>query len=86
MALLGAGIVAGGTGAAFGLSSRGKIADAREAPFYDQFVDHHGQAQRSARTANVLFGTAAGAAVGALVTWLLLGETDAAASQEGGAR
>lgn len=86
LVLLGAGIAAGGTGAVFGVSSRGQVADAREARFHEQLVDHHGRAQRSARTANVLFGTAGIAAAGALVTWLLLGERDEAVTRHGGAR
>ncbi|GHG89227.1 hypothetical protein [Comamonas sp. JC664] len=86
LALLGAGLVAGGTGAGFGLSSRGQLADARKAQFHDQLVEHHGRAQRSARTANVLFGVAAGATAGAVATWLLWGELDGATSKVGGAR
>jgi len=86
LALLGAGIVAGGTGAVFGISSRGQLADARAARFHEQLVDHHGRAQRSATTANVLFGSAGIAAAGALVTWLLLGEVDGVAVSQGGAR
>ncbi len=86
LALLGAGLVAGGTGAVFGLSSRGQLADARNAQFHDQLVEHHGRAQRSARTANVLFGVAAVAAAGAVVTWFLWGEMDDAATKKEGAR
>lgn len=86
LVLLGAGIAATGTGTVFGVSSRGQISDAREARFHEQLVEHHGRAQRSARTANVLFGTAGVAAAGALVTWLLLGERDEAVTQQGGAR
>ncbi|QDE94489.1 MULTISPECIES: hypothetical protein [Myxococcus] len=86
LVLLGAGIAAGGTGTVFGVSSRGQIADAREARFYEHLVAHHSRAQRSARTANVLFGTAGVAAAGALVTWLLLGERDEAVTQQGGVR
>lgn len=86
LVLLGAGIAATGTGTVFGVSSRGQISDAREARFHEQLVEHHGRAQRSARTANVLFGTAGVAAAGALVTWLLLGERDEAVTQQGGGR
>ncbi|SDE36146.1 hypothetical protein SAMN04488504_106167 [Myxococcus virescens] len=86
LVLLGAGIAATGTGTVFGVSSRGHISDAREARFHEQLVERHGRAQRSARTANVLFGTAGVAAAGALVTWLLLGERDEAVTQQGGAR
>ncbi|QQR44693.1 hypothetical protein JKA73_00610 [Myxococcus xanthus] len=86
LVLLGAGIAATGTGTVFGVSSRGQLADAREARFHEHLVEHHGRAQRSARTANVLFGTAGVAAAGALVTWLLLGERDEAVTQHGGAR
>lgn len=86
LVLLGAGIVATGTGTVFGVSSQGQLADAREARFHEQLVEHHGRAQRSARTANVLFGTAGIAAAGALVTWLLLGERDETVTQHGGGR
>jgi tetratricopeptide (TPR) repeat protein len=72
LALLGAGVVAGGLGAYFGASANGQLSDARVAPRREdalvQFNDAHG----SARTANLLFGTAGLAVAGAVVTWFLL--------------
>ncbi|WP_164010897.1 hypothetical protein [Pyxidicoccus trucidator] len=85
MVLLGAGVAAGGAGTVFGLSSRSQLESARGAQFYDDLEVHHGQAQRSAKTANVLFGTAGAAVAGAVVTWLLMGESGTATA-EGGAR
>nr|BDT30474.1 tetratricopeptide repeat protein [Myxococcus sp. MH1] len=75
MVLLGAGVAAGGAGAVFGLSSRGQVEDARSAQAYEDLERHHSRAQGSATTANVLFGTAAAATVGAVATWLLMGST-----------
>ncbi|RJS21298.1 hypothetical protein DRW03_18000 [Corallococcus sp. H22C18031201] len=69
--LLGAGVVAGGVGSVFGVSSRGHVADARKAQFQDELILHHTQAESTARTANILFGVAGAVAVGAVVTWLL---------------
>ena len=85
MVLLGAGVAAGGAGTYFGLSSRGQLEEARGAQFRDELVERHGQAQRSATTANILFGTAGVAAAGAMVTWLLMGDSGTATTQ-GGAR
>ncbi|MFP2904646.1 hypothetical protein ACLESD_06225 [Pyxidicoccus sp. 3LFB2] len=85
LVLLGTAVATGGTGTVFGLSSRGQLEDARGAHFRDEVVSRHAQAQRSAKTANLLFGTAGAAAAGALVTWLLMGSPEGAAPQ-GGAR
>ncbi|AKF79061.1 hypothetical protein MFUL124B02_00715 [Myxococcus fulvus 124B02] len=85
MVLLGAGVAAGGAGAVFGLSSRSQVEDARSAQAYADLERHHSRAQGSATTANVLFGTAAAATVGALATWLLMGSTDESVA-EGGER
>ncbi|MFY2560746.1 hypothetical protein ACN469_24290 [Corallococcus terminator] len=75
-ALLGAGVVAGGVGTVFGLSSRSQVDDARAALLQKDLEAHHSRAQGSARTANILFGTATAAAVGALGTWLLMDSTE----------
>ncbi|WP_309888138.1 hypothetical protein [Archangium sp.] len=72
--LLGAGVLAGGIGGFFGLRSRGQLQDARTASYQVDMANHHGGAQSSARTANVLFGAAGVLATGALVTWLLAGD------------
>jgi tetratricopeptide (TPR) repeat protein len=83
MVLLGAGVAAGGAGTYFGLSSRSQLDEARGAQFRDELVERHGQAQSSARTANILFGTAGLAVAGAVVTWLLMGDSGTASAQEG---
>ena len=83
MALLGAGVAAGGAGTYFGLSSRSQVNEAREARFLNELEERHGQAQRSATTANVLFGTAGVAVAGAVVTWLLMGESETVTAQDG---
>lgn len=85
LVLLGAGVAAGGVGTVYGLSSRSQLNDARQSQFRDELVEHHGRAQSSATKANILFGTAGVAAAGALVTWLLIGESEAPMMQ-GGAR
>ena len=81
--LLGAGVAAGGVGTVFGLSSRGQIDDARAAQSLGRIEEHHSQAQRSATTANVLFGAAGAAVAGALVTWLLMGDAGVPVAQGG---
>ncbi|MCP3136946.1 hypothetical protein [Pyxidicoccus xibeiensis] len=83
LVLLGAGVAAGGVGTVFGLSSRSQLEDARLAPQERQLEDLHGKAQSSATTANILFGTAGLAAAGAVVTWLLMGDSEAPVAQEG---
>ncbi|MFP2933659.1 hypothetical protein ACLESO_52675 [Pyxidicoccus sp. 3LG] len=85
LVLLGAGVAAGGAGTVFGLSSRSQLEEARGAQFRDELVEQHGKAQTSAKTANVLFGTAGAAVAGAVVTWLLMGDSGTATAQ-GGAR
>ncbi len=74
-ALLGAGVAAGGAGAYFGLASRNQLADARSAMLRSELTETHSRSQRSALTANVLFGAAGLAAAGAVVTWLMNGST-----------
>jgi hypothetical protein len=69
--LAGVGVAAAGVGTVFGLQSRARVSDARGTPFQDESQAHLADARSSARVANVLFGTAAIAATGSLVTWLL---------------
>lgn len=76
-----------GVGPVLGLLSRGWLEDVQAAQLRDDrdgLQKHHEQAQRSARTANILF-RAAGAAAGVLVTWLFMGHSEAPMA-EGGAR
>ncbi len=72
LALLGAGVVAGGVGTYFGLSSRGQLDEAYASTGREDALARLEQARGRATTANVLFGTAGLAAAGALVSWLLL--------------
>ncbi|AKQ67576.1 TPR domain protein [Myxococcus hansupus] len=74
MALLGAGVVAGGVGSYFGLRSRSNIQSAREALFVDEQARYLDSARGQALGANVLFGIAVTAAVGAVTTYLLTDE------------
>ncbi|MCP3102458.1 hypothetical protein LZ198_26650 [Myxococcus sp. K15C18031901] len=80
MVLLGAGVAAGGVGTVFGLSSRSQVDEARAARTVPEVEDHHSKAQGSATAANVLFGTAVAAAVGAVTTWLVMGAPSESAS------
>ncbi|WNG40563.1 hypothetical protein F0U61_47915 [Archangium violaceum] len=82
LVLLGAGVVAAGAGTAFGLASRDQVDAAWGARYQSEVISHQAQAQRSARTANILFGTAGAAAVGALVSWLLMPSPAAPSSGE----
>ena len=71
LALVGAAAIAGGVGSVFGLKSRSQIQDMRDATLWDDKLARHGEAVRSAQTANVLFGTAALLALSAGVTaWI----------------
>jgi len=72
LALLGAGVVAGGLGAWFGVSAHQQLDQARVEPFRDDALAKFNEARGSARTANVLFGTAGLAVASAVVTWFLL--------------
>jgi hypothetical protein len=72
LALLGAGVVAGGLGAWFGVSANQRLDEARVEPFREDALAKFNEAQGSARTANVLFGTAGLAVASAVVTWFLL--------------
>ncbi|WP_342377762.1 tetratricopeptide repeat protein [Myxococcus stipitatus] len=82
--LLGVGVAASGTGTVFGLSSRSQLDDARSAASDEDLEAHHSRAQGSARTANLFFGAATAAVVGAVATWLFVG-TAASPATVGGA-
>jgi tetratricopeptide (TPR) repeat protein len=73
LAMLGAGVVAGGVGGFFGLKSRGQLEDARGTSYQQELAHRRDEAVGSARAANVLFGTAGLLATGAVVTWLMSG-------------
>ncbi|RKH12696.1 tetratricopeptide repeat protein, partial [Corallococcus sp. CA041A] len=69
--LLGTGVVAGGVGSVIGLQSRGNVSSARDADLSGDVSGHLDDARGQAVVANVLFGTAAAAAVGAITTFFL---------------
>jgi len=71
--LMGATAVAGGAAGFFGLQSRTNVQFAREAAFYDERVSRLKEAEQQAFIANILFGTASAAAMGALATFLIAG-------------
>ncbi|WP_257457711.1 hypothetical protein [Archangium lipolyticum] len=71
MVLAGVGVAALGVGTMFGFQSRASVTDARNTPYQDVTRSHWEDARSSANVANVLFGTAGLAAVGAVVTWVL---------------
>jgi tetratricopeptide (TPR) repeat protein len=75
LALLGAGVVAGGVGSYFGLQSKGNIQNARDSDPGDQQSAYLDQARGQALAANILFGVAATAAAGAVITWFTGKET-----------
>ncbi|WP_180946219.1 tetratricopeptide repeat protein, partial [Corallococcus exiguus] len=79
--LLGTGVVAGGVGSVIGLQSRGNVSSARDADLSGDVSGHLDDARGQAVVANVLFGTAAAAAVGAITTYFLSGDSTVA---EGG--
>ncbi len=74
LALLGAGAVAGGLGTYFGVRANQQLGDARVAPFRDDAFTKFNEAHGTARTANLLFGTAGLALAGAVATWFLMPE------------
>jgi tetratricopeptide (TPR) repeat protein len=91
LVLGGVGVAAAGVGAVFGMQSRSNSSKVREAyeggrlPAQSEVsaVDARlDDARGQARMANVLFGTAALAAGGAVVTWLLASDDSAAGSKE----
>ncbi|CAM3465080.1 hypothetical protein G4177_22875 [Corallococcus sp. ZKHCc1 1396] len=69
--LLGTGVAAGGAGTLFGLQSRGNVDSAREAELSSSVDGHLKDARGQAVVANVLFGTALAAAVGAVTAYFL---------------
>ncbi|WPB77328.1 hypothetical protein KYC5002_51160 [Archangium violaceum] len=72
LALLGAGAVAAGVGTWFGMESRRQVNAAWGAHYQSEVLSHRAEAERSARTANILFGSAGVAVAGAVVSWLLM--------------
>jgi tetratricopeptide (TPR) repeat protein len=82
---LGAGALAGGAAGFFGLQSQTNVRLAREATFYDERAARLKSAEGQAFVANILFGTAGAAALGALVTFFIPGSSHppASASTEG---
>ncbi|MCP3097864.1 hypothetical protein LZ198_03130 [Myxococcus sp. K15C18031901] len=82
MVLLGVGAATGGVGTYYGLTSRSQLDSGRGMRFVDEMAGSHAQARRNATTANVLFGTAGLAVAGAVVTWLLAGDTGATATAQ----
>ncbi|HEX8698179.1 MAG TPA: hypothetical protein VF815_05040 [Myxococcaceae bacterium] len=91
VALAGAGVVAAGVGAWFGVQSKsnlrevenklagGPVPSQSEASAVRAQLD---DARGQARVANVLFGTAAAAVTGAIVTYLFLGDDTKSETQE----
>lgn len=77
VALLGAGVLAGGLGSYFGLRSRSDIQSARDAFDVDAQMGHLDAARGKALGANILFGVAATAAAGAVITYFLGDEATA---------
>ncbi len=75
LTLMGATAVAGGAAGFFGLQSRTNVRFAREAAFYDERVSRLKEAEQQAFIANILFGTASAAALGALATFLIPGDS-----------
>ncbi len=75
LTLMGATAVAGGAAGFFGLQSRTNVQFAREAAFYDERVMRLKEAEQQAFIANILFGTASAAALGALATFLIPGDS-----------
>lgn len=69
LALMGAGVVAGGVGSYFGLRSQGNIQDARESADINKQLIHLDTARGQALAANILFGVAVTAAAGAVITY-----------------
>ncbi|AGC42320.1 hypothetical protein MYSTI_00971 [Myxococcus stipitatus DSM 14675] len=84
--LLGGGLAAGGTGVVIGASSRGQSERARDSLLRTDSEHHYARAQSSVRTANILFGTATAAVVGALGTWFFMGTPAENTLAEGSAR
>jgi len=84
LVFLGAGAVAGGAASFFGLQSASSVRSALNADFYDQRTSRLKEADDQAFIANILFGTASAAALGALATFLIPGSAPAPASASTG--
>ncbi|MCY1082615.1 hypothetical protein [Archangium lansingense] len=84
LVFLGAGALAGGAASFFGLQSATNVRFALEADYYDQRTSRLKSAEDQALIANILFGTASAAALGALATFLIPGSSDAPASTSTG--
>jgi tetratricopeptide (TPR) repeat protein len=84
LVFLGAGAVAGGAASFFGLQSASSVQSALRADFYDQRTERLKTAEDQAFIANLLFGTASAAALGALATFLIPGSPSAPASASTG--
>ncbi|MFE8603178.1 hypothetical protein [Archangium violaceum] len=80
LVFLGAGAVAGGAASFFGLQSSTSVRSALNAEYYDQRVARLKSAEDQAFIANLLFGTASAAALGALATFLIPGSAGAPAT------
>lgn len=79
--LVGSGVIAGSIGTYFGVSANKQLQAAQVAPLRQEAFTQLNEARGSARTANILFGTAGLALVGGVVTWFLMpGEKVAAPS------
>lgn len=74
---LGAGAIAGGVGAYFGIMSQESITSARNEPFQQAASAHLGRAQNDATIANILFGTAGALGLGALISGIAWAVTPA---------
>ncbi|REG29903.1 hypothetical protein ATI61_107600 [Archangium gephyra] len=79
LVFLGAGAVAGGAASLFGLQASLSIQSARDANYHDVRTFHLKSAGDQAFIANLLFGTASAAALGALATFLIPGSPSAPA-------
>ncbi|OJT19370.1 hypothetical protein BO221_38180 [Archangium sp. Cb G35] len=84
LVLLGTGAVAGGAASFFGLQSSTSVRSALDTTYYDVRTDRLKDAERQALIANILFGTASAAALGALATFLIPGSSSAPASTSTG--
>lgn len=84
LALLGTGALAGGAATFFGLQSMSTIESAGRTSLYGERVEKLNTAESQALVANILFGTASAAAVGALAAYLFSGSPSAPASTSTG--
>jgi tetratricopeptide (TPR) repeat protein len=84
LTLMGVGAVAAGGAGFFGLQSQSNVRFARDAEFYDQRATKLKDAESQAFVANILFGTASAAALGALAVFLLPGRSSNSPPATGG--